>query len=414
MEEVSGGVCAVRGIKASGVKEGNKGLALILGGGSAAGMFTANKLPAETVIFTKRQIERSGRISAVIANSGCANSFTGEEGLRNAERMAELVSDAFEIPKDEVAVASTGPIGKPLDMNLIERQFKEVAKTLTESLEGSTRAAKAIMTTDTFHKEIAVRISEEGQKGKKEGSSASSSMSGAKSVVSIGGIAKGSGMIFPHLEATMLAFIYTDASLSANTLRECLREAVENSFNMIVVDGDMSTNDLVLLVSTGEAGGEVNESAFKHGLNHVCEHLARMIARDGEGATKFIEVRVKGAASVEDARKAARAVIRSPLVKCSLFGEKPFWGRVIAALGASGVEIERKGLKMWFGSLERLGGSKASELVAANGKILNPPSARRFLRERELFLEIDLGVGGEGKARAWGCDFSYDYVKINS
>ena len=413
MEEVSGGVCAVRGVKASGVKEGNKGLALILGGGSAAGMFTANKLPAETVIFTKRQIERSGRISAVIANSGCANSFTGEEGLRNAERMAELVSDAFEIPKEEVAVASTGPIGKPLDMNLIERQFKEVAKTLTESPEGSTRAAKAIMTTDTFHKEIAVRISEEGQKGKKEGSSASSSMSGAKSVV-VGGIAKGSGMIFPHLEATMLAFIYTDASLSANILRECLREAVENSFNMIVVDGDMSTNDLVLLVSTGEAGGEVNESAFKHGLNHVCEHLARMIARDGEGATKFIEVRVKGAASVEDARRAARAVIRSPLVKCSLFGEKPFWGRVIAALGASGVEIERKGLKMWFGSLRHRDGRKAAELVAANGKILNPPSARRFLRERELFLEIDLGVGGEGKARAWGCDFSYDYVKINS
>ena len=410
MEEVSGGVCAVRGIKASGVKEGNKGLALILGGGSAAGMFTANKLPAETVIFTKRQIERSGRISAVIANSGCANSFTGEEGLRNAERTAELVSDAFEIPKEEVAVASTGPIGKPLDMNLIERQFKEVAKTLTESPEGSTRAAKAIMTTDTFHKEIAVRISEEEKEG---GSSASSSMSGAKSVV-VGGIAKGSGMIFPHLEATMLAFIYTDASLSADTLRECLREAVENSFNMIVVDGDMSTNDLVLLVSTGDAECEVSESAFKQGLNYVCEHLARMIARDGEGATKFIEVRVKGAASVEDARRAARAVIRSPLVKCSLFGEKPFWGRVIAALGASGVEIERKGLKMWFGSLERLGGSKASELVAANGKILNPPSARRFLRERELFLEIDLGVGGEGKARAWGCDFSYDYVKINS
>ncbi len=410
MEEVSGGVCAVRGVKASGVKEGNKGLALILGGGSAAGMFTANKLPAETVIFTKRQIERSGRISAVIANSGCANSFTGEEGLRNAERMAELVADAFEIPKDEVAVASTGPIGKPLDMNLIERQFKEVAKTLTESPEGSTRAAKAIMTTDTFHKEIAVRISGEGEE---EGSSASNSMSGAKSVV-VGGIAKGSGMIFPHLEATMLAFIYTDASLNANTLRECLRGAVENSFNMIVVDGDMSTNDLVLLVSTGDAECEVSESAFKHGLNYVCEHLARMIARDGEGATKFIEVRVKGAASVEDARRAARAVIRSPLVKCSLFGEKPFWGRVIAALGASGVEIERKGLKMWFGSLERRGGSKASELVAANGKILNPPSARRFLREKEVFLEIDLGVGGEGKARAWGCDFSYDYVKINS
>jgi len=412
MEEVSGGVCAVRGIKASGVKEGNKGLALILGGGSAAGMFTANKLPAETVIFTKCQIERSGRISAVIANSGCANSFTGEEGLRNAERMAELVSDAFEIPKEEVAVASTGPIGKPLDMNLIERQFKEVTKTLTESPEGSTRAAKAIMTTDTFHKEIAVRISEEGEEGKKEGSSASS-MSGAKSVV-VGGIAKGSGMIFPHLEATMLAFIYTDAFLSANTLHECLREVVENSFNMLVVDGDMSTNDLVLLVSTGDAECEVSESAFKHGLNYVCEHLARMIARDGEGATKFIEVRVKGAASVEDARRAARAVIRSPLVKCSLFGEKPFWGRVIAALGASGVEIERKGLKMWFGSLRHRDDRKAVELVAANGKILNPPSARRFLRERELFLEIDLGVGGEGKARAWGCDFSYDYVKINS
>jgi glutamate N-acetyltransferase/amino-acid N-acetyltransferase len=234
IEEVSGGICAVKGVRAYGIKEGSKGLALIEGGGKATGVFTLNKLKAAPLLFTKRQLE-NGRISAVIANSGCANSFTGEQGMKNAEKMAELVASALGVIKEEVAVLSTGPIGAQLNMALIEQQLGEVAEGLTSDDTGSTEAAKAIMTTDTFHKEHAVSID-----------------AGNAERVVIGGIAKGSGMIFPDM-ATMLSFIYTDAALSEEALRKCLKDAVDNSFNMIVVDGDMSTNDMVLLVATGRS-----------------------------------------------------------------------------------------------------------------------------------------------------------------
>lgn len=397
IETVRGGLCAVRGVRAYGIKEGHNGLALIEGQGQAVGMYTASKIKAAPILFTKRQLERSeGQIQAIIANSGCANSFTGEQGMRNAEKMAELAADSLGVNEEEIAVASTGPIGKQLDMELIERQLGDVVKGLTSEAAGSTTAAKAIMTTDTFYKERAIRID-----------------TGDEERVVIAGIAKGSGMIFPHLAtATMLSFIYTDAQMSEEILRTSFEDAVANSFNMVVVDGDMSTNDLVLLVSTGQ-GGAISEGDFKEGLNFVCKELAKLIARDGEGATKFIEARVKGAASVADAKEAAKAIVRSPLVKSAIFGERPDFmcGRIIAAIGScatvSDVDPGRISIGLKGEDKDKISAVKNGEFMDLSGV------AREVMRDKEIFIEVDLGVG-ESEATAWGCDLSYDYVKINS
>lgn len=398
-ERITGGLCAVKGVRAYGIKEGNNGLALIEGRGKAVGMFTTNKIKAAPVRFTKSQLEAGeGIISAIIANSGCANSFTGENGMRNAEKMAELASSSLGVDKKEVAVASTGPIGRQMDMELIERQLGEVVKRLTSDEMGSMTAAKAIMTTDTFHKERAIRIGADD-----------------KERVIIGGIAKGSGMIFPHLclsSATMLSFIYTDASLDDETLKRCLEDAVDNSFNMVVVDGDMSTNDMVLLVSTG-GGGEISEGEFKNGLNFVCKELAKLIARDGEGATKLIEVRAKGAASVEDAREIAKAIVRSPLVKSAVFGERIdlTCGRIIATIGSytTSGDVDPDSI-----SISIKGEGQRAVLVAKKGKFVDLSGATRdIMKGKEIFIDVDMGMG-EREATAWGCDLSYDYVKINA
>lgn len=399
IETVRGGLCAVRGVRAYGIKEGHNGLALIEGKGQAVGMYTASKIKAAPVLFTKRQLEGSeGQIQAIIANSGCANSFTGKQGMRNAEKMAKLAADSLGVKEEEIAVASTGPIGKQLDMKLIERQLGHVVKGLTSEAAGSTTAAKAILTTDTFYKERAIRID-----------------TGDEERVMIAGIAKGSGMIFPHLAtATMLSFIYTDARLSEEIQRASFEDAVTSSFNMVVVDGDMSTNDLVLLVSTGQ-GGEISAGDFKEGLNFVCKELAKLIARDGEGATKFIEARVKGAASVADAKEAAKSIVRSPLVKSAIFGERPDFmcGRIIAAIGScttvSGVDPGRisVGLKGEDKDKDKVSAVKNGEFMDMSGVV------RELMKDKEIFIEVDLGIG-ESEATAWGCDLSYDYVKINS
>jgi len=394
MEVIKGGLCAVKGVRAYGIKEGNKGLALIEGEGKASGMYTTNKIKAAPVRFTKKQLEK-GRISAIIANSGCANSFTGERGMRNAEKMAELASSFLGVDKEEVAVLSTGPIGAQLDMGLIEGQLGEVVKGLTSGAEGSTAAAKAIMTTDTFHKETAISID-----------------TGNDERVVIGGIVKGSGMIAPHMTtATMLAFIYTDASLDDEVLNGSLKDAVENSFNMTVVDGDMSTNDTVLLVATGKSG-KISEADFKAGLTFVCQELAKLIARDGEGATKFIEVRVKGAPSIADAREVARSIVRSPLVKSAIFGERPdlVCGRIIAAIGSSVIAEDGN----FSGISIRLKGEK-EVLAVKNGEFLDlSDSERTVMKGEEIFIDVDMGTGVEAEATAWGCDLTYDYVRINA
>ncbi|RCV64438.1 glutamate N-acetyltransferase / amino-acid N-acetyltransferase [Methanophagales archaeon] len=390
IEEVSGGICAVKGVRAYGIKEDSKGLALIEGSGKAAGVFTLNKLKAAPLLFTKRQLE-GGHISAVIANSGCANSFTGEQGMKNAEKMAELVASASGVIEEEVAVLSTGPIGAQLNMALIERQLGVVAEGLTSDETGSMEAAKAIMTTDTFHKEHAISID-----------------TGDADRVVIGGIAKGSGMIFPDM-ATMLSFIYTDASLSEEALRRCLKDAVDNSFNMIVVDGDMSTNDMVLLVATGRSVA-ITEADFKAGLNQVCKVLAKQIARDGEGATKLIEVRVKGAGA--DAKCIAREILRSPLVKCAIFGEHLdlTCGRIIATIGSSAGYVSPDEI-----SISVRNENADAILAVKNGEFMDlSGSARDIMKGKELFIDVDMGAGEEIEATAWGCDLSYDYVRINA
>jgi glutamate N-acetyltransferase/amino-acid N-acetyltransferase len=381
LEVINGGICAVKGVRAYGIKKGSMGLALVEGEGKATGTFTSIKIPAAPVRFTKKQLEL-GRLSAIIANSGCANSFTGEQGIRNAD-------------KEAVAVASTGPIGVQLDMGLIDRQLGEVVTRLTSGGEGSTAAAKAIMTTDTFHKETAVRIdTDNGER------------------VVIGGIAKGSGMIAPHMTtATMLSFIYTDTAVGDDVLNRSLKEAVDNSFNMTVVDGDMSTNDMVLLVSTGKSG-KISEVDFKAGLTFVCQELAKLIARDGEGATKFIEVKVRGAPYVADARAVARAIVRSPLIKSAVFGERPdlTCGRIIAAIGsalsADDADLSRISIRIK---------SDKEVLAVNNGEFMDLFGvARDSMKGKEIFIDVDLGTGEEAEATAWGCDLTYDYVKINA
>ena len=395
IEILTGGICAAKGVRAFGIKKGKNGLTLIDGKGIAAGAFTVNKLRAAPTEFTAKQV-LNGRLSAIIANSGCANSFTGEQGMQNAERMAELAATALNVPKEEVAVLSTGSIGTQLDMDLIEWQLGEVVKGLTSSEKGSTVAARGIMTTDTSQKEIAVRIETES----------------GESVV-IGGIAKGSGMIAPYMNtATMLAFIYTDAKLEADVLRRCLQDVVDDSFNMVLVDGDMSTNDSVLVVATGRRGA-IGEEELNKGLLFVCQALAKMMARDGEGATKFVEVTVRGVQSNADAREAARAIVRSPLVKSAIFGERLdlVCGRIIAALGGAritgGIIPEKLAISVK--------GANDEVLAVKNGLFMAlSESARAIMKAKELFVAVDLGTDDGAEATAWGCDLSYDYVKINA
>ncbi|MCK4938081.1 MAG: bifunctional ornithine acetyltransferase/N-acetylglutamate synthase [Methanosarcinales archaeon] len=385
MNEIEGGICTVKGVSAWGVKQGKYGLAFISAKGNAAGVFTRNRVIAAPLILTRQHLE-GGKLSAVIVNSGNANAFTGLEGLEDARTMAALAADKLGIDEKSVGVASTGIIGHRLDMDIIQSQLNQVEKALTTSNEGSAQSAKAIMTTDTFTKEVAVELSD-----------------GTR----IGGIAKGSGMIEPNM-GTMLAFIYTDAILDQLTLKQCLHSAVDKSFNMVVVDGDTSTNDMTLITATGQSGTP-DLKKFQDGLDKVCITLARMIARDGEGATRLIESRVKGAASHTDAVLVAKAIVRSPLVKSAIFGRDPNWGRVVAAVGYSGAQVEPDHISLAFAGMD-----KSAELVIG-GRILEVTSGtlEDIMGSEEIIISVDLGLDN-GSATAWGCDLSYDYVRINA
>ncbi|MCL7414577.1 MAG: bifunctional ornithine acetyltransferase/N-acetylglutamate synthase [ANME-2 cluster archaeon] len=385
MKTIDGGICAVKGVTAWGVKEGKYGLALIRAEGSAAGVFTRNRVIAAPLVLTRQHLE-GGKLSAVIVNSGNANAFTGKGGLEDSKAMAALAADRLGIDAGSMGVASTGVIGRRLDMNIIQSQLDPVTEALTHNPEGSTHCAKAIMTTDTFSKEAAVELS---------------------NGIRIGAIAKGSGMIEPNM-GTMLAFICTDAALDAGTLKQCLLSAVDTSFNMVVVDGDTSTNDMALITATGQSGTpDIDE--FQAGLDRVCTLLARMIARDGEGATRLIEARVTGAASSTDAVLVAKAIVRSPLVKSAVFGRDPNWGRVIAAVGYSGAQVEPEVLSLAFANQNTF-----AKLVEG-GDILEVPMEllKEIMGSEEIIIHVDLKVGS-GSATAWGCDLSYDYVRINA
>ena len=392
MHVVQGGVCAVRGVKACGVKEDRNGVALIIGGGQAAGVFTTNKVTAAPVIVTREHLAQNHEILAVIANSGSANAFTGPEGIEDAKSVAESLAQRLHIRAAQVAVASTGIIGTPLNKDWIDSKLENLLLTLADTADGSLAAARAIMTTDSTPKHIAVEFGD----------------------VRIGGIAKGAGMIEPKL-CTMLAFVYTDAQLSAETLQACLKQAVDISFNMVVVDGDTSTNDSVLLISTGESAVTIEMDEFQNALNFVCVTLAKMIARDGEGASKMMEVTVTGARNHEDAAKAAKAVVRSPLVKTALFGADPNWGRIVAAVGYSEAFVDPSRI-----SLSLSDGKGAPVVLLQNGLICTMEAGKReedalaaIMQSAEISIQIDLAVGA-ASATAWGCDLTDDYVHLNA
>lgn len=387
MKNIKGGICAVKGIRASGIKQGKNGLAIMVADArklATAGVFTRNKVIAAPLIITKVSLEK-GDLKAIIANSGCANAFTGEKGLIDAKWMADILAKKMKCTPFEIGVASTGVIGRNLDRIWVGGHLDEVFDQLSDTEEASKAAAKAIMTTDLTVKEIAIELD---------------------NGVRIGGISKGSGMIEPNM-GTMLAFLYTDAILSKENLDSCLRKAVDKSFNMVVVDGDTSTNDMALITATGYHDCE--EDVFQKGLDHVCTSLAKMIARDGEGASRLVEARVKGARSPQDARLAAKAIVRSPLVKTAIFGKDPNWGRVVAAAGYSGADIDQDRISLKFSDNMR------EVLLVDMGRIVEGKldELKSIMESKEITIEVDIGLGDAG-AIAWGCDLTYDYVKINA
>ncbi len=328
---------------------------------------------------------------AIVVNSGNANACTGEGGMADAYKMAKITADGLGIDEKLVLVASTGVIGKHLPMDKIETAIKLATKSL--SPDGGHDAALAIMTTDLVNKEIAVEIEVAGQS------------------VKIGGITKGSGMIRPHM-ATMLAFLTTDVNITSELLQTALRNSVDKSFNMMTVDGDMSTNDTALILATGAAAGNPKitsmDSAYHQfcaGLDYVTLELAKMIARDGEGATKLVKVVVKGAKNFEDAQKAARAVAESNLVKTAIFGMDANWGRIVCALGYSGAEFELSNVDVWMNDLQLV----KSGMDAG----FSEEKAKEIFKLDELNIISDLHAG-DAEATIWTCDFSYDYVKINA
>lgn len=391
MKEIKGGICAVSGVSAYGIKEGKYGLAVILAEGPAAGVSTRNKVVAAPVLLTKGRLAARASLSAVIVNSGNANAFTGEAGLEDAREMGNMLAEKLELDPETIGVASTGVIGHKLDTDRIRGQLPHVLKGLEASPAGSLAAAKSIMTTDTIPKEVAVEL---------------------ESGIRIAGIAKGSGMIEPNM-GTMLSFVYTDADVPADVLDISLKKAVDKSFNMVVVDGDTSTNDMLLLTATGKSKIKPCLEAldeFQAGLEYVLISLAKLVAKDGEGATKLIEARVTGAKTAEDARLAAKAIVRSPLVKTAVFGKDPNWGRVVAAAGYSGAELDPEKVSLSFA-----GGEESLTLVDA-GKIFgdaNLEVLKKIMADEEIVISVDIGLGEE-TATAWGCDFSYDYVRINA
>jgi len=391
MKQIEGGICAVRGVSANGIKAGKMGIAVIRAEGPAAGVFTKNKVIAAPVILSKELIETEQKLSAVIANSGNANAFTGDDGFLDAIEMASMLAEKLDIDPDTIAVASTGVIGRRLDISWIREHLPEVLEGLGSSPECSRAAAKAIMTTDKALKEMAVEL-----------------VCGVR----IGAIAKGSGMIEPNM-GTMLCFAYTDAKVPADVLDAALRRAVDKTFNMVVVDGDTSTNDMVLFTSTCKSGVKPCMECldeFEEGLIYVFTDLAKKMARDGEGATKLIESRVTGAKTYEDARLAAKAIVRSPLVKSAIFGKDPNWGRVVAAAGYSGAELEQERLSLSFS-----GGGEEVELVKSGEITRTSDLARlkKIMANEEIIITLDFGIGKES-ATAWGCDLTYDYVRINA
>jgi glutamate N-acetyltransferase/amino-acid N-acetyltransferase len=375
-------ICAVPGVRTWGMKEGKFGLALIEAHGTAAGVFTENLVRAAPVEVMKKQI-RTGTMDAVIINSGCANAYTGKRGIADAVTMTEYAGSVLDLKSSHVGVASTGVIGRYLDLPLIKRQCEMVAPKLARTPEAEDLAETAIMTTDTVPKHALVK----------------------KEDFTIGGITKGSGMIAPNM-GTMLAFIYTDAEIGAKQLSASLKQATRRSFNRVVVDGDTSTNDVAFCTATGEAG-KVKATEFSAALEECCRSLAGQIAQDGEGATKLLQVTVTGAKKEDDAEKVARTVIESPLVKTAVYGEDPNWGRVVAAAGRAGVKFNPDAVSLWISD-----GTGKFPLVKSGEIIADLAAAKKAMHGKKVLFILDLAAG-KAEATAWGCDLTERYVEIN-
>lgn len=377
----------------AGLKKRRRDVTLILSDRPAtcAGVFTQNAVVAAPVIHSRTTVAR-GVARAIVCNSGCANACTGEKGLQDARRMAEIAAQAIGVMPEEVLVASTGVIGHLLPMEKLEMGIKDAAVLLPTNEPGA--AAEGIMTTDTVPKEIIVEVHHEGKHFR------------------IGGIAKGSGMIAPNM-ATMLGFLVTDAALAAPELQAALKASTEVSFNAVSVDHDTSTNDMVLLLANGASGAtigvDVPMKVFQSALDYVCTHLAKTIARDGEGATKLLQATVSGAATKKDAMLAAKAIINSPLVKSAAHGEDPNWGRILAAVGYSGAKVQLEKVTV------RLGNPQEQTLVLSQGEpvAFDRNAAHTLLQANEIHYVVELGLG-TGNATAYGCDLSREYVDINA
>ncbi len=396
----NGGVTSPQGFQAAGVCAGLKrsqanDMAMLWSKTPCtfSGTFTSNLFPAAPVQLCKERVLKQDRIQAVIINSGIANACTGIEGYNNAEKMAELTARELNIKPEMVMVSSTGRIGNHLPMDKIEKGIVMAAKALHD--DGGAEAAEAIMTTDTKPKEIALSF-----------------ISGERRVT-IGGMCKGAGMIAPNMtvpHATMLCYITTDCAISNELLSSMLGEIVDDSFNKVTVDGDMSTNDTVIVMANGASGVEITENSpdalhFKVALTMVAQHLARAIAMDGEGATKFVSVEVRGAANKEDAEKCARTVANSLLCKTAWFGCDPNWGRVLAASGRSGAVFSAENVSLDYDEMS----------VVRSGIDAGTPEEElaQILKRGEFTIKLDLGEG-HGMFTVWTSDISYEYVKINA
>jgi len=394
-----GGITSPKGFAAgavyAGIKKQSQGvmdLAVLYSeaDSAAAGVFTTNKVKAAPVLFDQQNLKKTGKARAIIINAGVANACTGKQGMENAVLTAELLAKKLKIEPEEVLVASTGVIGVQLPMDKIEDGIEQIKI----SRSGGHILAKAIMTTDRKPKEIAIKV----KSGNTE--------------FTVAGVAKGAGMIHPNM-ATMLCFLATDARIEGKFLKSALKKAIDLSINLVTVDGDTSTNDTAIILGNGMAMGDKGvieqgsrlAEAFQEGLNRVCLHLARSIARDGEGATRMIEVFVDGAVSQDDARLAARIIANSPLVKTAVHGCDPNWGRIICAAGRSGAELDPEKADVYIDDicLFKSGTPLPFDKKAAADKLGGP----------EVSLRMDFHLG-KASATAWGCDLSKEYVTINA
>ena len=403
MEIITGGVTAAKGFLAAGVEAGikyqnRKDMAMVYSKTPcrAAGVFTTNVVKAAPVLWDKEVVESEWEAQAIVVNSGIANACTGKLGYEYCRETAGAAADALEISPQSVLICSTGVIGMQLPMEKMTEGVRMLVKAIKPGEEAGTDAAKAIMTTDTRNKQVAVKVTIGGKE------------------VTIGGMCKGSGMIHPNM-CTMLAFVTTDVNISKKLLQEALSADVQDTFNMVSVDGDTSTNDTLLVLANGQAGNhEITEKGadydtFVEALHYVNETLAKKIAGDGEGATALFEVKVIHADNKEDAKTLAKSVITSSLTKAALFGHDANWGRILCALGYSGAKFDPEAIELYLES------SAGKILIFKDGMAADysEEEATRILSCSEVTALVDMKMG-EAKATAWGCDLTYDYVKINA